>query len=154
VYVDTSAYVGKDADAVQADLEGKGLVVDREAASQAQMQATGRQLGAQTVATTDPGEVAVAPGSKVTLYVAENGWAPDAGTGGGTVTNAPPPATTTRAPATTTQPPAPTTTTTTPSTPTATTTTPTTPPTDSEQPGSPPLSPQPNADAAMGPSTP
>jgi hypothetical protein len=153
VYVDTSAYVGKDADAVQADLEGKGLVVDHEAASQAQMQATGRQLGAQTVAATDPREVAVAPGSKVTLYVAENGWAPDADTGGGTVTNAPPPATTTRAPATTTQPPAPTTTTT-PSTPTATTTTPTTPPTDSEQPGSPPLIPQPNADAAMGPSTP
>jgi serine/threonine-protein kinase len=103
VYVDTSAYVGKNADDVQRDLEGRGLTVDRRAASQAQMQATGRQLGVATVATTNPAETAVAPGTTVTLYVAENGWAPDDGTNGsGTVTTTQPPATTTRAPAPTT----------------------------------------------------
>ncbi|MCW2677615.1 MAG: pknA [Modestobacter sp.] len=126
VYVDTSTYVGKNADDVQRDLESKGLTVNRHAASQAQMQATGRQLGRATVATTDPAETAVAPGTTVTIYVAENGWAPDNATGGGNVTTTQPPATTTRAPATTTSA-APTTTTATttseaPTAPTATTT--------------------------------
>jgi hypothetical protein len=137
VYIDTSAYVGRDADEVQKQLAGQGLTVVRQAASQAQMQATGRQLGTGTVATTTPAEAAVAPGSTVTLYVAENGWAPDNGTDeGGTTTSAAP--TTTRPPAapTTTTPAAPTTTT--PATTTATTTSPTAPTTATSDSSAPP----------------
>ncbi|HEV7727384.1 MAG TPA: serine/threonine protein kinase [Modestobacter sp.] len=121
VYVDTSAYVGEPADDVAATLQDQGLVVDRETATQAQMAATGRQLGEETVADTDPAETTLAKGGTVVLYVAENGWAPDDGTddsnGGGGA------ATTTRAPATTTRPTAPSTTTAPPTTTPPTTTT-------------------------------
>jgi hypothetical protein len=132
VYVDTSAYVGKDADEVQHDLEGRGLHIDREAASQAQMQSTGRRLGEGTVATTNPTETTVAPGSTVTLYVAENGWAPDDRTDEGGTTTSPAP--------TTTRPS------------TAPTTTPST--TTSEPPVSPPVNTPGNADAVLVPGTP
>jgi serine/threonine-protein kinase len=109
VYVDTSAYVGADADDVEKTLSDAGLEVDREPASAAQMAAAGQPLGKGTVATTDPVEAAVARGETVVLYVAEDGWPLEERTGGGeTATRAPEPSLT---PKTTTARPAPTTTT-------------------------------------------
>jgi eukaryotic-like serine/threonine-protein kinase len=117
VYVDTSAYVGVDADDVEKTLGDSGLEVDREPASAAQMAAAGRPLGAGTVATTDPAEAALERGKTVVLYVAEDGWPPEERTGGPTATRAPEPSLTPKtttarpAPTTTSEAPAPTTTT-------------------------------------------
>jgi serine/threonine-protein kinase len=77
VLVATDDYIGDPADDVQQQLEGAGLVVQREAASAALLGQLGLELGAGTVAGTDPANQEVAAGGTVTVFVAEDGWTPE-----------------------------------------------------------------------------
>jgi serine/threonine-protein kinase len=127
VLVDTSSYIGEDVDKVAKQLQGAGLQVDRQEASNAQLAALGIALDKDAVVTSDPANATVTKGSTVVLYFAADKYSPDDGSkqtgkGGGTTTT---PARTT-AP-TTTAAPTTTTTTTTTTTAAATTTTATSP---------------------------
>ncbi len=75
--VATDDYIGDPADDVQRLLEGEGLVVRREAAGTALLGQLGLELGAGTVAGTDPANQEVPAGGAVTLCVAEQGWTPE-----------------------------------------------------------------------------
>ncbi|SDO04905.1 protein kinase [Geodermatophilus sp. DSM 45219] len=79
VLVDTSAYVGRPADEVEAELEAAGLEVEVEDADEADVAALGIELSEDDVVTTDPSEVSVAPGTTVTLFVAPDDFVPDTG---------------------------------------------------------------------------
>jgi serine/threonine-protein kinase len=84
VLVDTSSYVGVPADQVQRQLQGRGLQVDTEDATAAQLAAAGTALQAGDVVTTDPAGRPVPVGSSVTLFVARDAFSP----GGATRTTA------------------------------------------------------------------
>jgi eukaryotic-like serine/threonine-protein kinase len=110
VLIDTNSFIGQDADAVQRDLEGKGLAVSQQNATTAQLRSLGEALGPGTVAGSDPANTTVAKGSHVTLLVAQNGYRPGGATTTTTAastttsartTTAPPPTTTTPPPTTT-----------------------------------------------------
>jgi hypothetical protein len=75
--VATDDYIGRPADEVQKLLEGAGLVVETEAASEALLGQLDQELDAGDVAGSDPANEQVAPGSTVVLFVAEDGWTPE-----------------------------------------------------------------------------
>ncbi|TKJ26433.1 protein kinase [Blastococcus sp. CCUG 61487] len=109
-----SAYVGRDADEVEAELEGLGLVVERESADDDLLERLGLDLRRNAVATILPVGVTVPEGATVTLTVAEDGWtvveAPAPTQEPEPTADEPEPAPTTTAPTTTTsKPPSPTT---------------------------------------------
>jgi serine/threonine-protein kinase len=120
VTIDLPAYLGRDADEVQAELEREGFTVTQAAASEATVaegsELVGRELAAGQVADIAPAGENVPTTATVTIYVV-----PEAATGGGDTTTEPTqtttssPETTSSAPTTTTTPP-PTTETTTPTT--------------------------------------
>ncbi|MFD2092527.1 serine/threonine protein kinase [Blastococcus deserti] len=77
ILLDPAAYVGRPADAVRAELEGAGLVVlDDQVADEDQLAAAGQPLEAGDVAALDPSGREVAPGTEVTLFVAEEAYPP------------------------------------------------------------------------------
>jgi hypothetical protein len=123
ISLNPSAFVGRPADEVQNQLQLAGLLVTQKDASEDQLAGAGQDLAAGDVAALDPSGVFAEPGTKVTLFVAEEAYPPPAettDTGQETPTSeAPAP---TSAPRPTTSAPA-TTTATTPATTTATTTT-------------------------------
>ncbi|RBY93622.1 serine/threonine protein kinase [Blastococcus sp. TF02-8] len=110
-FLDPSAFVGRDADEVTAELEAAGLEVQRETADEDLLEDVTQPLDAGDVAGIDPSGVAVPAGATVTLFVTDEAWDPDA--------DEEP----TEAPETTTRPPAPTTTTPPPTTTSSSTTT-------------------------------
>ncbi len=69
-----SAYVGRDADDVTDELEGLGLRVVQEPATDALLAELGLDLDENAVAAIVPSGTTVAPQSAVTLRVAEDGW--------------------------------------------------------------------------------
>jgi serine/threonine-protein kinase len=106
VTIDLQAYLGQDADDVQADLEERGFTVTRADASEATVaegtEIAGRELAAGQVADIAPAGENVPTTATVTLYVVPEA-APDSGAGDtGEQTPAP---TTSSAPTTTTAPP-------------------------------------------------
>jgi serine/threonine-protein kinase len=119
--IDLQAYLGRDADEVQAELEGLGFTVTQEPASAATVEEgserAGRQLAAGQVADINPAGPDVPTTAAVTIYVV-----PSAGTSAPEETESRPTPTTSSAPPTTSS--APTTTTTAPPTTTPPTTTP------------------------------
>jgi serine/threonine-protein kinase len=74
--VDPAAYVGEPADDVEAALVAQGLEVARETADEDQLAAAGTALEADDVAALDP-TGPVNPGTRITLFVAEEGYTPD-----------------------------------------------------------------------------
>jgi len=118
VVLDAAALIGRPADEVRAELESAGLVVQEETADADQLASSGQELAAGDVAALDPSGGTVPAGSEVTLFVAEEAFAPEEDE-----EEEPAPAPTTSAPPATTSRPAPTTAPTTPTT----ATTPTTP---------------------------
>jgi serine/threonine-protein kinase len=74
---DVTGYVGRDADAVQQELERLGLVVEREDATNAQLAAVTRALDEDTVVTADPAKGRLAKGDLVTLYVTGAAYTPE-----------------------------------------------------------------------------
>jgi hypothetical protein len=78
VLLDPGAYVGRPVDEVRADLEDAGLVVlDPESADDDQLASAGQALNEGDVAALDPSGTTVPPGTEVTLYVAEEAYAPE-----------------------------------------------------------------------------
>ncbi|WP_222272187.1 protein kinase domain-containing protein [Modestobacter marinus] len=94
---DVAGYVGRDVDEVAEQLEGLGLQVDPEEASDAQLAAVGRPLDEDTVVTADPASGTLTQGQEIVLF-----FTPDAYTPGGDPTDDAEP--TTEAPATTAAP--------------------------------------------------
>ena len=122
VVLDATALIGRPADEVRAELEGAGLVVQEENADADQLASSGQELAAGDVAALDPSGGTVPAGSEVTLFVAEEAFAPEEDE-----EEEPAPEPTTSAPPATTSAPAPTTEPTTPTTATTPTTPTTTP---------------------------
>jgi hypothetical protein len=87
VRIDTSAFIGEDADAVQRRLEAEGLKVTQQDATAQQLRALGRALDANAVVGSDPANKAVAPGTPVVLFVSPTAYNP--GGGAATTTAAP-----------------------------------------------------------------
>ncbi|TFV92587.1 serine/threonine protein kinase [Blastococcus sp. CT_GayMR20] len=75
VVVDPAAFIGEPADDVEAALTAQGLGVVRETASEGQLEGAGTELDAGDVADLAP-TGSVAPGTDITLYVAEEAYAP------------------------------------------------------------------------------
>jgi serine/threonine-protein kinase len=103
VTIDVAAYVGRDADEVQSELEGKGLQVTQSDASDATVAEgagiAGRDLEAGQVADISPDGL-VPPTATVTLYVV-----PEAQSGGDDEPTSEAPTTTSEAPTTTSEAP-------------------------------------------------
>ncbi|MCU1618483.1 MAG: pknA [Modestobacter sp.] len=74
---DVTGYVGRDADTVQQQLEGLGLVVRQKDATDAQLAAVTRALDADTVVTAEPAKGHLAKGTLVTLYVIGEAYTPE-----------------------------------------------------------------------------
>jgi serine/threonine-protein kinase len=74
---DVASYVGEDADDVQEELEGLGLEVRQADATEEQLQAVTQDLDEGTVATADPAQGPLDPGSLVTLYVTGEAYTPE-----------------------------------------------------------------------------
>ena len=91
---DVASYVGEDADRVQEELEGLGLEVRQADATEEQLQAVTQDLDEGTVATADPAQGPLDPGSLVTLYVTGEAYTPEEAE----TTGAPAPAPTSGAP--------------------------------------------------------
>jgi eukaryotic-like serine/threonine-protein kinase len=112
VLVDTSAYIGRNYEEVQQELEAAGLQVSVEDASESDVVALGTAVSQDDVVGTDPTQTTVPPNSTVTLFVAPEDYAPDTGgEGPGTDTGeeeAPAPPTTQAPPRTTAPAPTPT----------------------------------------------
>jgi serine/threonine-protein kinase len=81
VYVDTSSYIGEDADRIAGRLQELGLQVDQQEASDAQLAAVGTRLDENAVVTTDPANATVTRGSTVTLFFTADAYRPDDGSG-------------------------------------------------------------------------
>jgi serine/threonine-protein kinase len=120
VFLDSSRYVGRPVADVEAELEGLGLVVALSIASTDQLEQAGQAFDAEAVVALDPTDTTVPAQSTVTVYYAEEAYAPEE--------EAPEP--TTAAPSTSAAAP-----TTEPTAPTA----PTTSPAETSTPASPPL---------------
>ncbi len=145
-----SAYIGRDADEVEAELTRAGLTVQRQAADDDLLARLGRDLDEDAVAGIMPAGVTVPAGATVTLTVAEDGWTVEDEEGPETPT-APEPA-----PEPEPEPSTPPETSTSPSAP-APTTTATTPPSTSTTPSAPPVqsgSPPETTPPSTTPSTP
>jgi serine/threonine-protein kinase len=76
VVVDPAAYIGEPADDVEAALTGQGLTALREAASAGQLEGAGMALEAGDVAALQP-TGPVPADAEITLYVAEEAYAPE-----------------------------------------------------------------------------
>jgi eukaryotic-like serine/threonine-protein kinase len=74
--VDPADYVGEPADDVEAALRAQGLDVTREPADDDQLAGAGMTLAVDDVAALDP-TGPVNPGTRITVYVAEEGYTPD-----------------------------------------------------------------------------
>jgi serine/threonine-protein kinase len=118
ITLDPADYIGKNGDAVEAELDALGLDASQGAATAAMIRDAGQDLSSGEVAAVLPAGTPLPQGSKVTVYVVPAGGggsqAPTTTQTTQTTTTAPP--TTTAAPTTTTQPPATTTATTPPTT--------------------------------------
>ena len=139
ITLDPADYIGKDGDAVEAELDARGLDASQDVASRAMIRAAGQDLSSGEVAAVLPAGTPLPQGSKVTVYVVPAGdggsKAPTTTQTTQSTTTAPP--TTTAAPTTTTAPTttaAPTTTTAPTETTTAGGTSPTPPPTETTTP--------------------
>ena len=75
--LDAAAIVGRPVDEVQPEMEAAQLVVTVEPADEGQLAAAGVALAAGDVAALDPSGITAAPGTPVTLYVAEEAYAPE-----------------------------------------------------------------------------
>jgi serine/threonine-protein kinase len=69
ITLDAGDYIGENADAVEADLDGRGLDATQTAASAGQIEEAGMELEAGDVAAIDPAGTPLAAGSAVTLFV-------------------------------------------------------------------------------------
>jgi eukaryotic-like serine/threonine-protein kinase len=78
IFLDSSRYVGRPVDEVQAELEQAGLVVALRIADDGLLEQTGREFEADDVVSLDPKDTTVPPQSTVTVYYAEEAYAPDA----------------------------------------------------------------------------
>jgi serine/threonine-protein kinase len=106
VQFDPAAWIGEDYREAQAALDGQGLAVTTQPATEDQLAAAGLELAPGGVAATDPAAAGpLEEGAAVVLYFAENGYVP----GGGEEEEPEEPAPTTEAPASTSEEPAPTT---------------------------------------------
>jgi hypothetical protein len=76
ITLDPDAFVGRPADDVQSQLEDAGLEVTRDAASDDVLASAGQALQVGDVAGLDPSGTFAAPGSTVTLYVAQQDYTP------------------------------------------------------------------------------
>jgi serine/threonine-protein kinase len=76
-FLDSSRYVGRPADEVQAELDQLGLVVALRIAPGDLLDRTGREFAADDVVSLDPTDTTVPPQSTVTVYYAEEAYAPD-----------------------------------------------------------------------------
>jgi hypothetical protein len=76
ITLDPAAFIGRPADEVEATLEKAGLVVTRDGASDAVLAQAGQTLQAGDVAGLDPSGIFAAPGTAVTLYVAQEDYTP------------------------------------------------------------------------------
>jgi serine/threonine-protein kinase len=76
VVVDPAAYIGEPADDVEAALTALGLSVVRESASEGQLEGAGMALEAGDVAALQP-TGSVPADAQITLYVAEEAFAPE-----------------------------------------------------------------------------
>lgn len=103
--LDPAAYIGRPSDEVRAELEGAGLVVEEQSADDDQLASSGQALDAGDVAALDPAGGTVPANSEVTLFVADEAYAPDDGED---EEEQPVPTPTTQAAPTTTARPAPT----------------------------------------------
>ncbi|WP_116452093.1 protein kinase domain-containing protein [Blastococcus litoris] len=77
VVLDPAAYIGRPADEVRTELEGAGLVVEEQSADDDQLASSGQALDAGDVAALDPAGGTVPANSEVTLFVADEAYAPD-----------------------------------------------------------------------------
>jgi serine/threonine-protein kinase len=77
ILLDSSRYVGRPVDDVTAELEAQGLVVALRIAPEDLLVQSGRAFEAETVAALDPTDTTVPPQSSVTVYYAEEAFAPD-----------------------------------------------------------------------------
>jgi eukaryotic-like serine/threonine-protein kinase len=126
ITLDPAAFVGHPADEVEATLQKAGLVVTRNGASDDVLAQSGQTLQAGDVAGLDPSGIFAAPGTAVTLFVAQRDYAPeDAGSSdqSDASTSAPPATTSARSTPTSKAPETSTATTSTATSTTATTTT-------------------------------
>ena len=105
ITLDPAAFIGHPADEVEATLQKAGLVVTRAGASSDVLTRSGQTLQAGDVAGLNPSGIFAAPGTAVTLYVAQQDYTP----GGASDTSDQPKATTSAPPATTSARPTPTT---------------------------------------------
>jgi eukaryotic-like serine/threonine-protein kinase len=103
VPVDTDGFIGRPVGEVRQELAGAGLTVETQTASEALLSQLDRELGAGTVAGSDPANTPVPAGSTVVLFVAEDGWPLEEEE----EEPAPPPTRATRTPQTTAAPPPP-----------------------------------------------
>jgi serine/threonine-protein kinase len=110
VSFDVTAYVGRNADAVQAELTALGLRVTQATATRNQLAAVTRDLDEGTVATADPAAGQLPRGTAVTLFVASSAYRPGDATSTQTTSAAPTTAEKTTAAPTTAAPPPPATT--------------------------------------------
>ena len=76
IQLDLAAFVGRPADAVQAELEAAGLVVTKRAAGADVLAAAGQALDAGDVAGLDPSGVFAQPATQVVLFVARSAYDP------------------------------------------------------------------------------
>jgi serine/threonine-protein kinase len=111
IQLDPAAFIGRPADEVQAQLTAAGLTVTQKDADDAELAKAGVALDAGDVAGLQPSGVLAAPGTAVTLYVAQKAYDPSHRSGAppttttATTTTAPPPTTTSqKTTATTTTP--------------------------------------------------
>ena len=130
ITLDPADYIGKDGDAVEAELDALGLDASQDVASRAMIRDAGQDLSPGEVAAVLPAGTPLPQGSKVTVYIVPAG---DGGNQAPTTTQ-----TTQKTTATPTTTAAPTTQVTTTAPPTTTTTTTEAPPTTSEAAGSSP----------------
>ncbi|MCZ2858788.1 serine/threonine-protein kinase [Blastococcus sp. VKM Ac-2987] len=79
VLLDPALFVGRDADDVEEDLREAGLtLISRREAPEQLLAELGQPLDEDDVAGLDPSGVEAGPDTEVTLYVAVDGWRPDA----------------------------------------------------------------------------
>jgi serine/threonine-protein kinase len=97
ITLDPAVFIGHPADEVEATLQKAGLVVTRAGASSDVLATSGQALLAGDVAGLNPSGKFAAPGTPVTLYVAQRDYTP----GGGSATSDQPKPTTSAPPATT-----------------------------------------------------
>jgi eukaryotic-like serine/threonine-protein kinase len=77
VPVDSSRYIGRSVDEVQAELEDLGLVVALRIAPDDMLAQANREFDADAVVALDPTDTVVPPASEITVYFTEGAYAPE-----------------------------------------------------------------------------